>query len=112
MKLCISNSQLGFHKGSAKCEAIFFTLKKIIENHESQFTIFIELATAHGHIPREFLFLVLTNNNKTSRIDAHVITTLLEKIYEHTTAYISVTKAKFDIVNRLPSRQSRKSNIF
>ena len=56
-------------------------------------TIFVDLTAAYDRIPRDFLFQVLT-----FRTSANFIILLLKKIYDHTTAYISGTKAKFDIL--------------
>ena len=89
----ISECQFGFRKGKSTCDAIYI-VKNVIEKHEGLLvTIFVDLTAAYDHIPRDFLFQVLT-----FRTGANFIILLLQKIYEHTTAYISGTKAKFDIL--------------
>ena len=55
--------------------------------------IFIDLTAAYDHIPRDFLFRVLS-----FRTGAHLLIKILQKIYEGTTAYIAGSKIKFDIL--------------
>ena len=72
----------------------FYIVKNVIEKYEGLLvSVFIDLTTVYDHIPRDFLFRVLS-----FRTGSNFIISLLKQIYEHTTAYISGTKVKFDIL--------------
>ena len=89
----ISNTQFGFRKGRSTCDAIH-VVKQTIEKHDGMLVaIFIDLTAAYDHIPRDFLFRVLS-----FRTGAKLLIKLLKKIYEGTTAYIAGSKIKFDIL--------------
>ena len=56
----ISESQFGFRKGRSTCDAIYI-VKNVIEKHEGLLvSVFIDLTAAYDHIPRDFLFRVLS----------------------------------------------------
>jgi hypothetical protein len=89
----ISEAQFGFRKGRSTSDAIFIVKNVIQKFNDPLIAIFIDLTAAYDHIPRDFLFRVIS-----FRTGSQLLTLILSKIYEHTTAYISGTKAKFDIL--------------
>ena len=89
----ISESQFGFRKGRSTCDAIFI-IKNVIQKHTGPLVlIFVDLTAAYDHIPREFLFRVLE-----FRTGAKILIYILRKLYDGTTAYISGTKVRFDLL--------------
>jgi len=89
----ISEYQFGFRKGRSTCDAIFI-LKNVIQKHSGPLVlIFVDLTAAYDHIPREFLFRVLE-----FRTGAKILVYILRKLYDGTTAIISGTKVRFDLL--------------
>ena len=89
----ISESQFGFRKGRSTCDAIFI-IKNVIQKHTGPLVlIFVDLTAAYDHIPRDFLFRVLE-----FRTGAKLLVYILRKLYDGTTAYISGTKVRFDLL--------------
>ena len=89
----ISESQFGFRKGRSTCDAIFI-LKNVIQKHSGPLVLlFVDLTAAYDHIPRDFLFRVLE-----FRTGAKILVYILRKLYDGTTAYISGTKVRFDLL--------------
>ena len=77
----------------AQRDAIFI-LKNVIQKHsEPLVLLFVDLTAAYDHIPRDFLFRVLE-----FRTGAKILVYILRKLYDGTTAYISGTKARFDLL--------------
>ena len=92
-ELNISEAQFGFRKVRSTCDAIFI-VKNVIQKHAGPLVlVFIDLTAAYDHIPREFLFCVLE-----FRTGAKILTYILCKLYDGTTAIISGTKVQFDIL--------------
>ena len=93
-ELNISESQFGFRKGRSTVDAIF-VIKNVIQKHAGPLVlVFVDLTAAYDHIPRDFLFRVLE-----LRTGAKLLVYILRKLYDGTTAYVSGTKVKFDILS-------------
>ena len=82
-ELNISEAQFGFRKGRSTCDTIL-TVKNVIQKHAGPLVlVFIDLTAANDHIPRLFLFRVLE-----FRTGAKILTCILRKLYDGTTAII------------------------
>ena len=93
-ELNISESQFGFRKGRSTVDAIF-VIKNAIQKHAGPLVlVFVDLTAAYDHIPRDFLFRVLE-----LRTGAKLLVYILRKLYDGTTACVSGTKVKFDILS-------------
>lgn len=69
-------------------------MKTVIDKYGDQLiAVYIDLTAAYDHIPRDFLFRVLT-----IRTGATHLVNILKKLYEGTTASIRGMKAKFDVL--------------
>ena len=55
--------------------------------------VYIDLTDVYDHVPREFLFRVLT-----LRTGAKYLIAILQMMYQGTTASIAGMKAKFDVM--------------
>ena len=89
----ISESQFGFRCNRSTSDAIF-VVKSVIEKYAGNLVIvYIDLTAAYDHIPRNFLFQVIT-----LRTGAHHLVAILQKMYEGTTASIAGMKVKFDVL--------------
>lgn len=89
----LGETQFGFRKNRSTGDAIF-VLKSVIEKHGGQLlAVYIDLTAAYDHIPRDFLFRVLT-----LRTGATHLVNILRKMYEGTTATIKGSRAVFDVL--------------
>ena len=71
-----------------------FLVRNIIQKYsDTIIAVYIDLTAAYDHVPRDFLFRVLS-----MRTGAHHLIAILKKMYENTTACIRGTEAKFDIL--------------
>ena len=69
-------------------------VRNIIQKYnDTLIAVYIDLTAAYDHVPRDFLFRVLS-----MRTGAHHLIAILKKMYENTTASIRGTEAKFDIL--------------
>ena len=89
----ISEAQYGFRQNRLPNDAIF-VVKYIVEKYgDTPIVVFIDLTVAYDHVPRYFMFIVLS-----LRTGAKHLTAILQKMYEGTTASITEMKAKFDVL--------------
>jgi retron-type reverse transcriptase len=89
----ISEAQYGFRQNRSTNDAIL-VVKSVIEKYgETLIVVYIDLTAAYDHVPRDFLFRVLT-----LRTGAKHLIAILQKMYEGTTASIAGMKTKFDVL--------------
>ena len=89
----ISEEQYGFRKNRSTADGIFL-IKNIIEKYGGPLVVvYIDLTAAYDHVPRNFLFRLLR-----IRTGANHLISILQKMYEGTTASIKGCKAKFDVL--------------
>ena len=89
----LGESQFGFRKNKSTTDAIF-VLKSVIEKSSGPLiAVYIDLTTAYDHVPRDFLFRVLT-----LRTGAKHLVNILRKMYEGTTASIKGMGTVFDVL--------------
>ena len=89
----MSNEQFGFRQNRSTSDGIFI-VKTVIEKYGGTIiAVYIDLTAAYDHIPREFLFHMLT-----LRTGAAHLCAILKKMYEGTTASIRGMKVKFDVL--------------
>lgn len=89
----LGEQQFGFRRNKSTSDAIFI-MKSAIEKHRGTLiAVYIDLTAAYDHIPRDFLFRVLSIRTGASHIVA-----ILRKMYEGTTASIKGMAAKFDVL--------------
>ena len=89
----LGESQFGFRKNKSTSDAIF-VLKTLIEKYGDQLVVvYIDLTAAYDHIPRDFLFRVIS-----LRTGATHIVEILRKMYEGTTACIRGMEARFEVL--------------
>ena len=89
----LGETQFGFRKNRSTGGAIF-VLKSVIKKHgEPLVAVYIDLTAAYDHIPRDFMFRVLS-----LRTGAKHLVNILRKMYEGTTASIKGSNAIFDVL--------------
>ena len=89
----ISEEQFGFRQNRSTTDGIFI-LKNVIDRFDGILVaVYIDLTAAYDHVPRDFLFRVLSFRTGASHLIA-----ILRKMYEGTTASIRGTQAKFDVL--------------
>ena len=89
----LGESQFGFRKNKSTSDAIFI-LKTLVEKYSGQLVVvYIDLSAAYDHIPRDFLFRVIS-----LRTGATHLVEILKKMYEGTTACIRGMEARFDVL--------------
>ena len=89
----ISEAQFGFRRNRSTNDGIFVVRNIIQKYNDTLIAVYIDLTAAYDHVPRDFLFRVLS-----MRTGAHHLIAILKKMYENTTASIRGTEAKFDIL--------------
>ena len=89
----ISEAQFGFRQNRSTNDGIFVVRNIIQKYNDTLIAVYIDLTAAYDHVPRDFLFRVLS-----MRTGAHHLIAILKKMYENTTACIRGTEAKFDIL--------------
>ena len=89
----ISDYQFGFRRNRSTTDAIFVLRSVINKYNETLIAVYIDLTAAYDHIPRDFLFRVLT-----LRTGATHLIAILYKMYQGTTALILGMKEKFDVL--------------
>ena len=93
MKAIWVRVSLVFEKNKSTSDAIF-VLKTLVEKYGEQLVVvYIDLTAAYDHIPRDFLFRVLS-----LRTGAKHLVEILRKMYEGTTASIKGMDARFDVL--------------
>ena len=103
----MSETQFGFRRGRSTCDAIFI-LNNIINKYDGLLVAtFVDLTAAYDHIPRDFLFRVLS-----FRTGAKLLVNLLCKMYQGTTAAITGCKYKFDVLVGCRQGGLESSSIF
>ena len=89
----ISEAQFGFRRNRSTTDGIFI-VENIIEKYGGPLiVVYIDLTAAYDHIPRDFLFRVLT-----LRTGATHLIAILQAMYKSTTASILGMKAKFEVL--------------
>ena len=89
----LGETQFWFRKNWSTGDAILVQ-KSVIEKHGGQLiAIYIDLTAAYDHIPRDFLFQVLT-----LRTGAKHLINIMCKMYEGTTASIKGSSAIFNVL--------------
>ena len=89
----LGESQFGFRKNKSTSDAIF-VLKTLVEKYGEQLVVvYIDLTAAYDHIPRDFLFRVLS-----LRTGATHLVEILRKMFEGRTASIKGMESHFDVL--------------
>ena len=89
----ISESQFGFRRGRSTADAIYVCKTLLDKTAGTVVVIFVDLTAAYDKIDRAALFRLIS-----LRTGAPKLTALLYAIYQHTTASICGSKAKFEIL--------------
>ena len=89
----LGESQFGFRKNKSTSDAIFI-LKTLVEKYgDPLVVVYVVLTAAYDHIPRDFLFRVIS-----LRTGATHLVEILKKMYLGTTACIKGVEVRFDVL--------------